>query len=443
MDTLNNLLGVVPTFVWWTFGAVIAAALALAGMRALKRSAAGISAPDALTWVAASIATAVSAQGMWQFIERTIHLHWSLRALGFAFLEVAVVTSAVRARRSMRDNYSAGVDGIAVWAITSLSALLSALEAASLPEALFRLVAPLVAAWLWERGMSIERRRLSGKKRINWRLTPERILVRLCLAEAQDRTASEVDAQRRLTRVALAADKVAELEPGTRKHRKALGKLKKHGRHMVEHTAVSQDDTQQAYLLAQIGVARSISRLTEAAPAPFWAAESPDGKHTEPSIASTPSVDIESIALNATPTTAHATGVSDEKHTRALLASTPASTPFVSGEDADDEMSEASSETGDAGRDRPDEQDNRIAERWIRDCIRSGRLPTYGEVAEKYSFSRTWARSRVQMTRDRMAAKGYRFLPGNVVVPPADQNTVNGVESAHADDVPMTAVGVQ
>ncbi|MFC7582389.1 hypothetical protein ACFQYP_00260 [Nonomuraea antimicrobica] len=160
---------------------------------------------DVLTIVAASIATGVSAQGMWRFSGDVLGLDGLLRLLLFAFVEVAIVTSAVRARRNMRENFAAGLDGIAVWALTALTAVLSSMDARNLAEAVFRLAAPLVAAWLWERGMAIERHRIRGTSRINWRLTPERVLVWLSLAETTDRSAQEVDAHRRLTRVALSA----------------------------------------------------------------------------------------------------------------------------------------------------------------------------------------------------------------------------------------------
>jgi hypothetical protein len=117
---------------------------------------------DVLTIVAASIATGVSAQGMWRFSGDVLGLDGPLRLLLFAFIEVAIITSAVRARRNMRENFSAGIDGIAVWALTCLTAVLSSMDARSLPEAMFRLAAPLVAAWLWERGMAIERHRIRG-----------------------------------------------------------------------------------------------------------------------------------------------------------------------------------------------------------------------------------------------------------------------------------------
>lgn len=102
---------------------------------------------------------------------------------------------------------------------------------------------------------------------------------------------------------------------------------------------------------------------------------------------------------------------------------------------------EADDDDPDSDRDRPDDQDNREAEKWIRGRMRAGRTPTYDEVKDKYDFSRGWARLRVLAARDEMAAKGYVFLPRNVVKKSADTVTVNGAESDHAGDVPMTTVG--
>ncbi|MEU8195208.1 winged helix-turn-helix transcriptional regulator [Microbispora amethystogenes] len=241
--------------------------------RTARRLAADRPAEDLLTVIAASIATGVSAQGMWRFSGDVLHFDGPLRLLLFAFIEVAMVTSAVRARRNMRENYKAGVDGLAVWALTGLSAVLSSMDAASFAEAIFRLAAPLVAAWLWERGMSIERQRLTGRTRINWRLTPERVLVRIGLAEASDRTASEVDAHRRLTRVALAAKRVRALrEAGApdRKMRGALARLDKAMDAAVEHTGLAQDTERQERLLAQLGALYNTVGLTEVKVQPFW-----------------------------------------------------------------------------------------------------------------------------------------------------------------------------
>src|SRR5690606_8134803 len=227
-----------------------------ASARVISRWAEGRPAEDILTIVAASIATAVSAQGMWRFFGDVLGFDGPLRLLLFAFIEVAVITSAVRARRNMRENYSAGIDGVAVWVLTCLSAVLASMDARSAPEVIFRLAAPLVAAWLWERGMAIERRKLTGRGRINWRFTPERILVRIGLAEATDRTASEVDAHRRLTRVALAAKRARALrEAGAseRKMRAALAKLDRAMDRAVEYAGLAVDEERQKALLAQIG----------------------------------------------------------------------------------------------------------------------------------------------------------------------------------------------
>ncbi|NUW45612.1 hypothetical protein [Nonomuraea rhodomycinica] len=228
---------------------------------------------DILTIVAASIATGVSAQGMWRFSGDVLGLDGPLRLLLFAFIEVAIITSAVRARRNMRENFSAGIDGIAVWALTCLTAVLSSMDARSLPEAVFRLAAPLVAAWLWERGMAIERHRIRGTGRINWRLTPERLLVRVGLAEVSDRTASEVDAHRRLTRVALAAKKAKALrEAGAsdRKMRAALARLDKAMDQAVEHTGLAVDPARQEALLAQIAALYNTTALIDADPRVPW-----------------------------------------------------------------------------------------------------------------------------------------------------------------------------
>ena len=240
---------------------------------------------DILTIVAASIATGVSAQGMWRFSGDVLGLDGPLRLLLFAFIEVAIITSAVRARRNMRENFSAGIDGIAVWALTCLTAVLSSMDARSLPEAVFRLAAPLVAAWLWERGMAIERHRIRGTGRINWRLTPERMLVRLGLAEVSDRTASEVDAHRRLTRVALAAKRAKALREGggsERKMRAALARLDKAMDQAVEHTGLAVDQQRQEALLAQIAALYNTTALIDADPRVPWesqAAEAPSWQH--------------------------------------------------------------------------------------------------------------------------------------------------------------------
>lgn len=76
----------------------------------------------------------------------------------------------------------------------------------------------------------------------------------------------------------------------------------------------------------------------------------------------------------------------------------------------------------DGDRERPDEQDNRRAEAWIRRQCRGangvGRRPTKTEVAKRFGFSETWGFDRVQEVQERMTAQGYTFESDRTVIAP-------------------------
>ncbi|MFI6296904.1 hypothetical protein ACIBEJ_35305 [Nonomuraea sp. NPDC050790] len=110
-----------------------------------------------------------------------------------------------------------------------------------------------------------------------------------------------------------------------------------------------------------------------------------------------------------------------------------ADTPPDTSSDHDDEQ--------DASRERPDDQDNRVAEVWIRRQMREGKLPTQQQTADKFGFSKGWARLRVQAARDFMTGRGYRVLPGNIVQPPDTTVTANGSRSDHDEDRDEIAAG--
>ena len=170
-------------------------------LRAMKEHRATLLVANILTIIAAALATAVSASGMWKFFTDILG-ETPLRIVFFAFIEIALFASALLARsRLLRDpeKGTTGIDGIAVWVLAGLTATLSALDSDSFREVCLRLVAPLVAAWMWERALAAERNVRLGKaaRRINWAITPERIFVWLRLAEASDRDVSQVDRARR------------------------------------------------------------------------------------------------------------------------------------------------------------------------------------------------------------------------------------------------------
>ncbi|MER7006305.1 hypothetical protein ABT297_25125 [Dactylosporangium sp. NPDC000555] len=158
-----------------------------------------------LTVVAAALATMVSASGMWKFFTDILG-DSPLRIAFFAYIEVALFASALLARvRLLREpeKGSTGIDGVAVWVLAAITASLSALDADSFREVCLRLVAPLVAAWMWERALAAERNARLGRTaaRIHWTLTLERVFVWLRLAEAQGRDLTEVDRARRRARL--------------------------------------------------------------------------------------------------------------------------------------------------------------------------------------------------------------------------------------------------
>lgn len=208
-----------------------------------------------LTFIAAGIATGVAAVGMWRFFGDVLHIDGIfLRGALFAFLEIALLVSALRARRNLLTDIarlqqegadarraSTGLDGAAVWVLAILSGAFSAMDARSSAEATFRLIAPLVAAWLWERGLAAHRRRARNVRRvrgIDWAGLLERALIRLRLLTVAERTATEVDRARRLARLAQLRCRVHDLtvagafgwrvRRATKRYRRSLAAANEH-----------------------------------------------------------------------------------------------------------------------------------------------------------------------------------------------------------------------
>ncbi|MDN3356112.1 hypothetical protein [Actinomadura sp. DC4] len=271
-------------------GAALALTAVVVTVRAIRRTARrlihGRKPEDILTIVVATIATGVVGTGMWKFATDVLHFPIWLRVLLFGFIEMATVTSAVRARRAMQEEAAkaaadpsyeprgAGPDGVAVWVLTSASAVLSTIDANGFAEGVFRLIAPLISAWLWERGMSAERERITGRSDIHWRITPERILVWLGVAEPTVRTAGDVDVHRRLHRLARAAKRLRVLQltgAADWRQRRALRRLDAAMARAVEHADLATDSGRQEQLLAQLGALYGAAALAEVTPRVPWA----------------------------------------------------------------------------------------------------------------------------------------------------------------------------
>lgn len=311
------------TTVLAALGALAVALGAVRAGRSVRRR--GVSGEQVGTLVAAAIATGVSAQGMWVFFDKSLHLTLSLRVMFFAFLEIMVLTSALRARSAQQVSGSAGIDGIAMWVLTCLSAVLAATDADNIGTVLIRLSAPLVAAWGWERSMALERRRSGGLGGINWRITPERMLIRLGLADPTGRTAGEAAMQRRLIDVALAADRARTLREtgaGSRRVTRARRRLQRVMRRAVEDGGlVDNGRAPRAVLLDNLRILSSTGALLDLDLPNPWTADEP-GPHTPPAAITGPQ------AGQPAPSDRHEeSSQSPEPHDLSAAATTPATAP--------------------------------------------------------------------------------------------------------------------
>lgn len=303
--TWPDTTGTAP--VWTLYGVLLAAALLMsvafwAGRH--RRPGAAQATPAAKTTtrgdvLAAVIATAVSAEGMWETFS-ALDMPVPLRALTFAFLELNVIQSGRRARRTMLkrlaeilakgtasiERPSAGADGVAMWVLTCISAALSVAYELTIahPNAavvLVRMAAPLVAAWAWERSMALERRLQGWSSGVTSRFTWERIAVRLGIVEPRERTVTEVDTDRRLLRVAVATARLESVERHWhwwRAVRRAQDRKAKVMQEAMEHTDLATNPDTQARLLA-ITAAVTEARNFRATSFPFWV---PQPAETDP-----------------------------------------------------------------------------------------------------------------------------------------------------------------
>lgn len=228
---------------------------------------------DVITLVYSAMATAVAAEGMLNFFGAKLAMPLWMRALTFCMFELGMLGCALRARRKIRDEEigTAGIDGKLVWVLAIVSGLLSS-TAASGWGIFARLIIPLFAAGGWELLLAYERRR-SGRSKINWRWTPEKILVRLGMAEASGRTAGEDDTLRRLKRAAIASRRLRVLRAAgasDARLRRAEGRAEAAMRGLVQHTDFATNDARQDELVSMIAALNGATSLAEISPVAPW-----------------------------------------------------------------------------------------------------------------------------------------------------------------------------
>jgi len=223
----------IPTWILITLAATLAvvtlalliAAAAIAVNRIRNRETSkreSWAADKAMTFLAAGVATAVTGTGMWAFFADTLGVRSLPLLVGlFAFFEIAMLAEALRSRlfriRRAREESTnptdsetrdVDVDGIAVWVLAIISGVLAATHETEFGAIALRLIAPVIAAWLWERGLVGELqqfRRRKPTKKIALRISLERVLVFLRIAEPTKRDVDDVDRSRRRAAYTVAA----------------------------------------------------------------------------------------------------------------------------------------------------------------------------------------------------------------------------------------------
>lgn len=158
-------------------------------------------------WLAS---TTFAVEGAWVFFGDTLHLPTPPRIAAFALFEISAVACAVMARRRRIDDVDSrfgGAPGGAVWVFAAVSGLLSASHEPTAPGWAARMIAPVMAAFLLDLLISGEQgdaRERKGKrrKRINFKFSPERILIWAGLADASDRSAEEAARDKAIAQVA-------------------------------------------------------------------------------------------------------------------------------------------------------------------------------------------------------------------------------------------------
>jgi hypothetical protein len=191
---LNWPMVVVPV------GAVIAAFVLVLLWRAARRH----EADKLAVGVAVLLASAFSAEGMYQVATQRLHLPWWLSSGLFVVAEAAMLASAVRAHRLFEATKTAtrpgtlGPHGRFVWVIAACAGVVVSLNAHSPSEYVLRLAMPLLVAGLWWMGYRTDQTRERAADAITLRWTPRRLGALLGIIEPGDRDLATVHAEHRI-----------------------------------------------------------------------------------------------------------------------------------------------------------------------------------------------------------------------------------------------------
>ncbi|MFG2046100.1 hypothetical protein ACGFIW_01550 [Micromonospora sp. NPDC048935] len=223
----------------------------------------------ALVYLAASIGSAFTLTSMWNVFEHSFNIdNWGVRLVLCGVFEIMMLSSAVnsrafRLRRAKQqselstptespaatptaERRELDVDGIAVWVFAAVAGVICFTDSTNPVEAGMRGFLPLAVAWMWERAIAADLRtfaRTVRDKKINLRISTERILVALRIAEPTGRDVSEVDKARYRSAFTIAAFKLHTLRADKALHWRisiARWRLRRAGLAIMKRSGVAE-----------------------------------------------------------------------------------------------------------------------------------------------------------------------------------------------------------
>jgi hypothetical protein len=240
---------------------------------------------NAVTYVIATIATTASLTGMWPVIRTAVitagvtpELVTPLSLTALGLLEGTIIACGIRVRANVLERGERGADGVGLWVAVGASSLISAAEAAlaappgtpagqHFVTVLVRLIAPVTAGWLWERGLTPERRAAGRDEPGVLTIYLARLRAGL-LARVGSTDPAEVGRQRAATRAARLSERLrgADEQQLTFRQRSALRRLRK----AVHASGAAHDAEARRYLLDDIAATRNVLTLARIHPPSPW-----------------------------------------------------------------------------------------------------------------------------------------------------------------------------
>lgn len=203
--------------------------------------------------LAVALATAFTAEGMWEVARNSLRLGLVMSVGLFAMFEVTMLSQGLLAKYKLSKNPNADVRRHMnfVWLLAIASGVITATAGNSLTEVLLRLVAPAVAGGIWWMTLTAEQKAAVLAK-TSWIWTPRRIGIHFGLIQPGEQDLVEVDRDRRIDRLTVTAHR---LHHGS-------GRLARFRRARLRRLALRADDAMVEEARRRVNRVHRIETLT-------------------------------------------------------------------------------------------------------------------------------------------------------------------------------------